>query len=60
MVNILLAEDENSLNVLITTYLKSEGFNVFSCPDGEVALKSFEAFFHKLLQQQLLFDKLCI
>lgn len=42
MVNILFAEDERGLNELVSSYLKSEGYNVLSCFDGEEALEKFE------------------
>ena len=41
MINILFAEDEKELNEFVTTQLKSEGFNVLNCFDGEQALEIF-------------------
>ena len=39
--NILLAEDDLNLGVLLVDYLETEGFNVKLCKDGELALKAF-------------------
>ena len=41
--NILLAEDDLNLGVLLVDYLETEGFEVKLCKDGELALKAFEA-----------------
>lgn len=41
--NILLAEDDLNLGVLLVDYLETEGFSVKLCKDGEVALKAFES-----------------
>lgn len=43
MINVLLAEDEQQLNKLITTYLINEGYSVFSCLNGEDALETFNS-----------------
>jgi len=40
-INILLAEDDLNLGVLLVDYLEAEGFNVKLCKDGEIALKAF-------------------
>jgi DNA-binding response OmpR family regulator len=40
--NILLAEDDLNLGVLLVDYLEAEGFNVKLCKDGELALKAFK------------------
>jgi DNA-binding response OmpR family regulator len=40
--NILLAEDDLNLGILLVDYLESEGFGVKLCKDGEVALKAFQ------------------
>lgn len=40
--NILLAEDDLNLGVLLVDYLEVEGFSVKLCKDGEVALKAFQ------------------
>jgi len=40
--NILLAEDDLNLGVLLVDYLEAEGFNVKLCKDGELALKAFQ------------------
>jgi DNA-binding response OmpR family regulator len=39
--NILLAEDDLNLGVLLVDYLEAEGFAVRLCKDGELALKAF-------------------
>jgi DNA-binding response OmpR family regulator len=39
--NILLAEDDLNLGVLLIDYLEAEGFDVKLCKDGELALKTF-------------------
>lgn len=41
--NILLAEDDLNLGVLLVDYLETEGFHVKLCKDGEVALKTFKS-----------------
>ncbi|MBI3521319.1 MAG: response regulator transcription factor [Bacteroidetes bacterium] len=40
--NILLAEDDPNLGLLLVDYLQTEGFNVKLCKDGELALTAFE------------------
>jgi DNA-binding response OmpR family regulator len=40
--NILLAEDDLNLGVLLVDYLETEGFDVKLCKDGELALKAFQ------------------
>lgn len=41
--NILLAEDDLHLGLLLVDYLEAEGFDVKLCKDGELALKAFQA-----------------
>lgn len=41
--NILLAEDDLNLGVLLVDYLEAEGFEVKLCRDGELALKAFHS-----------------
>lgn len=41
--NILLAEDDLNLGVLLVDYLEGEGFDVKLCKDGEIALKAFQS-----------------
>lgn len=41
--NILLAEDDLNLGVLLVDYLESEGFEVKLCKDGELALKALNS-----------------
>ncbi len=40
--NILLAEDDLNLGMLLVDYLETEGFHVKLCKDGELALKAFQ------------------
>ena len=40
-IKILLAEDDSNLGFVVQDNLKSEGYQVTLCPDGEVALKTF-------------------
>jgi DNA-binding response OmpR family regulator len=40
--NILLAEDDLNLGILLVDYLEAEGFNVKLCKDGELALKALQ------------------
>ncbi len=42
-INILLAEDDLNLGVLLVDYLETEGFYVKLCRDGELALRAFES-----------------
>lgn len=42
-INILLAEDDLNLGILLVDYLEAEGFGVKLCKDGETALKAFQA-----------------
>lgn len=42
-VNILLAEDDLSLGMLLVDFLEAEGFTIKLCKDGEIALKSFQS-----------------
>lgn len=39
--NILLAEDDLNLGILLVDYLETEGFDVKLCKDGELALRAF-------------------
>lgn len=41
-INILLAEDDLNLGVLLVDYLETEGFSVKLCKDGLLALKAFQ------------------
>jgi DNA-binding response OmpR family regulator len=41
---ILLAEDDLNLGVLLVDYLEAEGFDVKLCKDGELALKAFHTY----------------
>jgi len=41
--NLLLAEDDLNLGVLLVDFLKSEGYDVKLCQDGEIALQVFKA-----------------
>ncbi len=41
--NILLAEDDLNLGILLVDYLETEGFNVKLCRDEELALKAFHS-----------------
>ncbi len=41
--DILLAEDDLNLGVLLVDYLETEGFDVKLCKDGEIALKAFQS-----------------
>ena len=40
-INILLAEDDFNLGILLVDYLETEGFIVKLCKNGELALKAF-------------------
>jgi len=40
--NILLAEDDLNLGILLVDFLENEGFQVKLCKDGEIALKAFQ------------------
>lgn len=40
--NILLAEDDLNLGILLVDFLETENFSVKLCKDGELALKAFE------------------
>ena len=42
MVKILLVEDDRELNSLVCAYLKSAGYEVYSCFNGEEGLEEFE------------------
>jgi DNA-binding response OmpR family regulator len=42
-INILLAEDDSNLGFVVQDNLKSVGYNVSLCTDGEIALKTFAA-----------------
>ena len=42
-INILLAEDDLNLGMLLVDYLEAEGFAVKLCKDGELALKAFHS-----------------
>lgn len=42
MITILFCEDEKEIRELVASYLKSENYNVFPCPDGESGLTVFE------------------
>jgi len=40
-INILLAEDDSNLGFVVQDNLKSNGYRVTLCPDGEIALRTF-------------------
>ncbi len=40
-IRILLAEDDSNLGFVVSDNLKSNGYKVTLCPDGEIALKTF-------------------
>jgi len=42
--NILLAEDDLNLGILLVDFLETENFNVKLCKDGEMALKVFQKY----------------
>ncbi len=42
--NILLAEDDLHLGILLIDYLETHGFKVQLCKDGELALKAFQTY----------------
>jgi DNA-binding response OmpR family regulator len=43
-INILLAEDDKNLGLLLCEFLNAENFSVTLCDDGEKALKAFNTF----------------
>ena len=42
-IKILLAEDDSNLGFVVKDNLKSNGYDVTLCEDGEIALKTFAA-----------------
>lgn len=53
--NILLAEDDLNLGILLVDYIENEGFDVKLCKDGELALKAFQnQLFHLCLLDVML------
>lgn len=40
-INVLLAEDDKNLGLLLKEYLSAKGFNVVLCEDGEVAINTY-------------------
>jgi DNA-binding response OmpR family regulator len=49
-INILVVEDDKEINMLVTRYLKKEGYNVYSAYDGREALKKFcERQYHSII-----------
>ncbi|MES2763055.1 MAG: response regulator transcription factor [Bacteroidota bacterium] len=56
--NILLAEDDLNLGVLLVDYLETEGFNVKLCKDGELALKAFQTSAYDLCLLDVMMPKL--
>jgi len=56
--NILLAEDDLNLGMLLVDYLEAEGFNVKLCKDGELALKAFQSFTFDLCLLDVMMPKL--
>jgi DNA-binding response OmpR family regulator len=57
-VNILLAEDDKHLGMLLTDFLKAENFNITLCTDGEKALKAFDTFPFDLCLLDVMMPKL--
>lgn len=41
MIKILVAEDDKSMNALVCSYLRDNGYEPFACYDGETALTAF-------------------
>ncbi|MEY4875521.1 MAG: hypothetical protein RL708_670 [Bacteroidota bacterium] len=56
--NILLAEDDKHLGMLLTDFLKAENFNITLCNDGEKALKAFDTFPFDLCLLDVMMPKL--
>ena len=56
--NILLAEDDLNLGVLLVDYLETEGFEVKLCKDGELALKAFNSHSFDLCLLDVMMPKL--
>lgn len=56
--NILLAEDDLNLGVLLVDYLETEGFDVKLCKDGVLALKAFEAHLFDLCLLDVMMPKM--
>ena len=42
-INILLAEDDKNLGMILKAYLDAKGYPTFLCPNGEIALEAFKA-----------------
>jgi DNA-binding response OmpR family regulator len=57
-INILLAEDDLNLGILLVDYLEAEGFDVKLCKDGELALKSFQSNTHDLCLLDVMMPKM--
>lgn len=57
-INILLAEDDLNLGMLLVDFLESEGFAVKLCKDGELALKSFQSLSYDLCLLDVMLPKL--
>jgi DNA-binding response OmpR family regulator len=56
--NILLAEDDLNLGILLVDYLETEGFDVKLCKDGELALKAFHSKSYDLCLLDVMMPKL--
>jgi DNA-binding response OmpR family regulator len=56
--NILLAEDDTNLGILLVDYLEAEGFAVKLCKDGEMALKAFQNYPFDLCLLDVMMPKL--
>lgn len=56
--NILLAEDDLNLGILLVDYLDTEGFDVKLCKDGELALKAFQGHSFDLCLLDVMMPKL--
>src|SRR3970040_547207 len=56
--NILLAEDDLNLGVLLVDYLETEGFDLKLCKDGDLALKAFQNFQFSLCLLDVMLPKM--
>lgn len=56
--NILLAEDDLNLGILLVDFLENEGFNVKLCKDGELAIKQFTTNAYDLCLLDVMMPKL--
>lgn len=58
MIKILVVEDDKAINGLVSTYLRSKGYEITSCYDGEEALSAMETTAFSMIISDIMMPKM--